>query len=81
MSDKSAEQRIDEALDRVLRASGSRLANYSMPSTLERMRKEMRNYTMHSTLKAMRDEMRAVMTASYIAGSNDCHKAMKGDKL
>jgi hypothetical protein len=65
VSDKSAEQRIDEALDRVLRASGSRLGNY----------------TMHSTLKAMRDEMRAVMTASYIAGSNDCYKAMKGDKL
>jgi len=65
VSDKSAEQRIDEALDRVLRASGSRLGNY----------------TMHSTLKAMRDEMRAVMSESYIAGSNDCHHAMRGDKL
>ena len=65
MSDKSAEQRIDEALDRVLRASGSRLANYSMPSTLERMRKEMRE----------------IMSESYIAGSNDCHRAIKGDKL
>lgn len=35
------EERIDDALDRVLRASGSALKNYTMPSTLEAMRKAM----------------------------------------
>tara|TARA_Y100000780_G_scaffold145799_1_gene131483 strand:+ start:54 stop:251 length:198 start_codon:yes stop_codon:yes gene_type:complete len=64
VSDRTPQQRIDDALDRVLRASGSRLSNYTMPSTL----------------KAMRDEMRAIMGESYIAGSNDCHRAIKGDK-
>ncbi len=62
MSVSAAQQRIDDALDRVLRASGSRLANYTMPSTL----------------KAMRDEMRSIMSESYIAGSDACHRAIKG---
>lgn len=49
------EQRIDAALDSVLRASGSAL----------------RNYTMHSVLDDMRKAMRQVMFESYVAGSND----------
>jgi hypothetical protein len=57
------EERIDEALDSVLRASGSGLKNYTMQLTLDRMR----------------EAMKAVMVASYIAGSNACHKAMTND--
>lgn len=54
------EQRIDEALDSVLRASGSALKNYTMPKSLEEMRKAMRK----------------IMSDSYIQGSNDAFKAM-----
>jgi hypothetical protein len=55
------EQRIDEALDSVLRASGSVL----------------KHYTMQKTLNEMREAMRKVMSDSYISGSNDNFKAMK----
>lgn len=55
----TAEQRIDEALDSVLKASGSRLANY----------------TMHKTLKSMRDAMRKIMSDNYIAGVHADQKA------
>lgn len=55
------EQRIDEALESVLRAAGSSLKHYTMPKTLA----------------AMRDAMREVMKDSYISGSNDCAEAMK----
>ena len=54
------EERIDAALDTVLKASGSALKNYSMQLTLYRMR----------------EAMRKIMSDSYIQGSNDCHKAM-----
>lgn len=54
------EQKIDEALDSVLRASGSALRHYTMPKTLTEMRAAMRK----------------VMSESYIAGSNDNFKAM-----
>lgn len=64
MTDMTPEQRIDAALDSVLRASGSALKNYTMPGTLE----------------AMREAMRKVMSDSYIKGSNDCRKAMTGDR-
>ncbi|WP_285275276.1 hypothetical protein [Halopseudomonas bauzanensis] len=64
MTGMTSEQRIDAALDSVLRASGSALRHYTMPSTLE----------------AMREAMRKVMSDSYIRGSNDCHKAMKGGR-
>lgn len=64
MIERTPQQRIDDALDRVLRASGSKLANYTMPSAL----------------KAMRDEMRAIMSESYIAGSDACHRAIKGGR-
>lgn len=53
------EKQIDEALDSVLRASGSKLSNYTMPKTLQEMR----------------DAMREVMTNAYAKGSNDCDKA------
>lgn len=56
------EQRIDEALDSVLRASGSAL----------------RHYTMQSTLDDMRSAMRKVMCDSYVAGSNDAWDVMRG---
>ena len=56
------EQRIDEALDSVLRASGSAL----------------RHYTMQSTLDDMRKAMRRIMSDSYIAGSNDAMKVISG---
>lgn len=55
-------QRIDDNLDAVLRAAGSRLANYTMPATRENLR----------------EAMRKIMIQSYIDGSNDAHKAMRG---
>ena len=55
------EQRIDAALDSVLRASGSALIHYTMQSTLDDMRKAMRK----------------VMCDSYIAGSNDAMNVMR----
>jgi hypothetical protein len=64
MTDMTPEQRIDANLDLVLRASGSSLDRY-WPS---------------STMAAMREAMRKVMRDSYIQGSNDCHKAMLGER-
>lgn len=58
------EQRIDEALESVLRASGSSLKNYTMPSNLEKMR----------------EAMRKVMSDSYIEGSNAMYEVLKKDK-
>lgn len=58
------EQRIDEALESVLRASGSSLKNYTMPSSLEKMR----------------EAMRKVMSDSYIEGSNAMFEIIKNDK-
>ena len=55
-------QRIDDNLDSVLRAAGSRLAHYTMPATRENLR----------------EAMRKIMSQSYIDGSNDAHKAMRG---
>ena len=49
------EQRIDAALDSVLKASGSALRHYTMPKTLA----------------DMREAMRKVMSDAYIKGSND----------
>ena len=55
------EQRIDAALDSVLKASGSAL----------------RHYTMAKTLTDMREAMRKVMSDAYIKGSNDNFDVMK----
>lgn len=57
------EQRIDANLDAVLRAAGSALKNYTMPSTRAELRRVMRK----------------IMSDSYLAGSNDCHRALRGD--
>lgn len=54
-------EKIDAALDAVLKASGSAL----------------KNYTTQKTLDAMREAMRKVMSESYIAGSNANFEAMK----
>ena len=56
------EERIDIAIDSVLRAAGSRFSHYTMPATRE----------------SLREAMRKIMSESYIAGSNDAHKAMRG---
>jgi hypothetical protein len=53
---------IDEALDKVLRAAGSRLDNYTMPKTRE----------------AMREAMREVMRAAWVEGSDAGWKAARG---
>lgn len=55
------DERIDAALDSVLKASGSALKHYTLPSNLQRMR----------------EAMRKVMSDSYISGSNDAVKAIK----
>ncbi len=55
------EERIDAALDDVLKASGSALKNYTTSRTLDRMR----------------EAMRKIMAESYISGSNDNFNAMK----
>lgn len=51
---------VDAALDSVLKASGSAL----------------RYYSCERTLSAMRQAMRQVLSAAYIAGTNDNFKAM-----
>ena len=53
---------IDAALDKVLRAAGSRLDNYTMPKTRE----------------AMREAMRDVMRAAWMEGSDAVWKAARG---
>lgn len=55
------QQRVDDALDRILKASGMALKNYMMQSSLEAMRKEMRD----------------IMVSEYIKGSNDAFEAIK----
>ena len=55
------EQRIDAALDSVLKASGSALRHYTMPKTLA----------------DMREAMRKVMSDAYIKGSNDAIERLK----
>lgn len=55
------DERIDAALDSVLKASGSAL----------------RHYTMEKTLADMREAMRKVMSDAYIQGSNDNFEALK----
>ena len=57
----TADERIDAALDSVLKAAGSAL----------------KHYTMEKTRKEMREAMRNVMSDSYIAGSNANFEAMK----
>lgn len=63
-TEMTPEQRIDAALDSVLRASGSALKHYTLPGTLE----------------AMREAMRKVMTDSYIQGGSDWMKVVTGGR-
>ena len=58
------DQRIDAALDAVLRAAGSALRHYTMPKSLA----------------DMRAAMRAALSEAYIQGSNDYWKALKGGR-
>ena len=55
------QERIDAALDSVLRASGSALKHYTTPPTLEKMR----------------EAMRKVMSDSYIAGVHSEQEVMR----
>lgn len=55
------QEKVDDALDTVLRASGSALKYYTMPSTLE----------------GMREAMNKIMTTSYTEGSGDNSQALK----
>lgn len=58
----TAAERIDANLDRILRASGSALRNYTTPSTLA----------------AMRQEMRAIMAEEFAAGTDAERMAVPG---
>lgn len=60
-TDMTPEERIDAAIDSILKASGSALKHYTMQSTLDEMRKAMRK----------------IMSDSYIDGSNDAFNALK----
>jgi hypothetical protein len=55
-------EKIDAALDSVLRVTGTPIRAYTMPMQL----------------KEMREAVRKIMAESYLAGSNDAHEAMKG---
>lgn len=55
------EERIDSALDAVLRAAGSRLAHYTMPKTREELR----------------GAMRKIMSDAYISGVHAEQEVMK----
>lgn len=60
----TAEQQIDANIDSILKPSGSALNHYCIQSDID----------------AMREAMRKIMSASYIAGSNDCQKILTGNK-
>ena len=59
------EEQIDENLLRVLRAGESSVRA---------------NTILLNDIDSMRQAMRDIMSESYIAGSNACHKAKKGDE-
>lgn len=61
----SAEERLDEALDAVLKAAGASLAEHLDNTT---------------RLEKMQQAMRKIMIASYIAGSNACFESLKANK-
>lgn len=60
----TANHQIDANIDSILRASGSALNHHCIQSDID----------------AMRKAMREIMSKSYIAGSNDCHKILTGNK-
>jgi len=70
-------EKIDAALDSVLRASGSMLKHYTMVQSIDRMREAMRKIVVDSYTagkSAAWDEMRRITGLA----PNDAHKAMKG---
>lgn len=54
------QQLVDDALDRILKAAGTTLKNYTIQSRIDEMRKEMRQ----------------IMVNEYIKGSNDAAEAI-----
>ena len=60
------EERIDKNLLRILSAGEGEMLNVALNE---------------SSVQAMRKAMRDIMSESYIAGSNDCHKIMTEGKV
>ena len=58
------EQRIDAALDSVLKASGSALRHYTMPKTLADMREAMRKVMFDEQERYMAQFIKEQMTCS-----------------
>jgi len=69
------EQRIDVALDSVLKASGSALRHYTMPKTLADMREAMRKAMFDEYIKGSNDTIEAIKKAGHNAG---IHRAAEG---
>ena len=63
------EQRIDAALDSVLKASGSALRHYTMPKTLADMREAMRKVMFDEYIRGLNDNVEAIKKA----GPSDQH--------
>lgn len=59
------DERVDAALEAVLKAMGTSLKYYSLQSKKD----------------GMREAMRKIMSESYIQGSNDCADVLKGKRL
>ena len=55
------EQRIDAALDSVLKASGSALRHYTMPKTLADMREAMRKVISDAYIKGFNDAIEGIV--------------------
>ncbi len=64
------EERIDAALDSVLKASGTKLKNYTMQLTLDRMREAMRKVMSDSYIRGTSDHFEAMKKARHIAPAN-----------
>jgi len=69
------EQRIDAALDLVLKASGSALRHYTMPKSLADMREAMRKVISDAYIKGSNDTIEAIKKAGHNAG---IHRAAEG---
>ena len=61
MRPMTPEQRIDVALDSVLKASGSALRHYTMPKTLADMREAMRKVMFDEYIRGLNDNVDAVV--------------------
>ena len=63
------EQRIDAALDSVLKASGSALRYYTMPKTLADMREAMRKVMFDEYIRGLNDNVCGEPTCDGVAAS------------